>query len=401
MTRAGAVPPISPPGRRHDRLSSVAPALILCALCGRAFGSDKLQDGREIMGTLVTVIVFADNETSGEAALEAAFGEITSVDDLMSTWRDDTELARINASAGAGPVQVSDELFEVLERATDISALTAGAFDVTVGPLVELWKAAAKRDALPTELELARARRFVGYRKILLDKKKRTVTLPEGMSIDLGAIAKGYAVDKAAGTLRALGIEAFLIEAGGDLFAAGHYPDTPPRPWSVGIKDPFDGDSGKLIRGLVMTDRGAATSGHYYRSVTIKGAQYSHIVDPRTGRPVEGVADSVTVIAPNCMDADAFATALSVLGVQRAEDVMALMNADLADNPFAAFIISHDQDRPTFTYTTAFPQYDIPPKAATSQPSAIPHASRRGSLVVIVAFAVVCVAAILLRPRRA
>jgi len=354
------------------------------------------------MGTLVTVIVFAPDATSGKEALEEAFSEIKSVDDLMSTWREDTELSRLNASAGEGPKEVSEELFEVLSRSMEISRLTEGAFDVTVGPLIGLWKAAAERDALPTELELARARKRVGYEKLVLNEEKLTVALPQGMSIDLGAVAKGYAVDRAARALRALGIRSFLIEAGGDLFAAGQYPDTPPRPWSVGVKDPFDPDWRKLIRGLSMVDRAAATSGHYYRSVTIGGVQYSHIIDPRTGRPVEGVASSVTVIAPTCTDADALATALSVPGADRAEALLARMNSDLADNPFAAFIITGDEDHPAFAHTSAFAQYDIPPKTSATQPSADSRTSTisfRG-LVVAVLVVAACGAIVFLGRRR-
>jgi len=376
--------------------------LALCASGGRAHGLDKLQDAREIMGTLVTVIVFAPDADSGTKALDEAFSEIKSVDDLMSTWREDTELSRLNALAGEGPKEVSSELFEVLSRSMEISKLTEGAFDVTVGPFIELWKAAAKRDAPPTEIELGRVRKLVGYEKVLLDGENGTVVLPEGMSIDLGAVAKGYAVDRAARALRALGIEAFLIEAGGDLFAAGLYPDTPPRPWSVGVKDPFDPDWRKLIRGLSMVDRAAATSGHYYRSVTVGGVQYSHIIDPRTGKPVQGVASSVTVIAPTCTDADALATALSVLGADRAEDLLAKMNADLADNPFAAFIITGDEDHPAFAHTTAFAQYDIPPKTSATQPSADSPTSVISlyGLVVAVLVLAACGAVVLLGRRR-
>lgn len=376
MTPGAAVPATSSPLRRHDRLLSITLALALCGSCGRAYGLERFQDACEIMGTLVTVIVFAPDESSGSEALEKAFGEIKSVEDLMSTWREDTELSRLNASAGGPPAAVSEALFEVLARSMEISALTGGAFDVTVRPLVEVWKAAGKRNALPTEPELARARKRVGYERVLLDSENRTVTLPKGMGIDLGAIAKGYAVDRAARALRVLGIGAFLIEAGGDLFAAGQVPDTPARPWSIGVQDPFDTETGRLIRGLAMADRAAATSGHYYRSVTIRGVKYSHIIDPRTGRPVEHIAASVTVIAPSCMDADALATALSVLGADRAEDLLSEMNAGLAEEPFAAFIIKGDEDRPTFTRTTAFPQYDIPPRTNTTQPWADSPTSR-------------------------
>lgn len=366
------------PQRRHERDARPttpgrgAPLRALWVVCaalvlaGRASGApdanlalEKAGDSREIMGTFVNVLAFGHDKATAESAIEDAFREIESVNALMNAHDPESELSRLNARTGAGPVEVSPELFAVLERALEMSALTEGALDVTVGPLVEVWKAAAKLDAPPGEAAVAEALERVGWQEIVLDKTRRTVALPAGMRIDLGALAKGYAVDRGVDALRKRDIRSFLIEAGGDLYVSGPFPGPSARPWKVGIQSPFEPDPENLIGGLLLSDRAAATSGHYYRYSTIRGKRYSHIIDPHTGRPVEDAIASATVIAPTCLDADALATALSVLGVEYAQTLIDRVNKGRPDRPFAALVITGDAERHAFLMTDSLAQYQM------------------------------------------
>ena len=380
-------------------------------------GSAEYTDTREAMGTFVMIRAFAESEEQAQEAFDDAFAAIAKVDDLMSTYREESELSRLNRGEAGRETAVSSELFTVLTRAMEISELSQGAFDVTVGPVLEVWKHAGERGTLPREEELREALACVGYEKIALDREKRTVTIPEGMRIDLGAIAKGYAVDLAVRALQQAGLSSFIVNAGGDLYAEGTREGSGGEPWRIFVQDPAGGEPVKTLKRLVLVGRAAATSGHYYRytkidsprrllivfglagivmhtafllrrsslrgdrdrrrahaglwgivipyavfaTLVVMGAgarkRYSHIVDPRTGWPVQDVAASVTVIAPGTMDADALATALSVLGPDRAEEIMDRMNAQEEDAPYAAFIVTGKAGRYKYWSTGSFGQY--------------------------------------------
>lgn len=280
------------------------------------------------MGTFVTLKVVAESKRSAEEIIDAAFGEVEKVDRLMSHYRADSEVSRLNEKAHIAPLVVSPETFEVLLRSDEISRDSGGAFDITVGPLIELWQKAAKENRLPRPEKIAEARARVDYRKVILNKEKKTVSFAQpGISLDLGAIAKGYAMDKAIDAIRKRGATGALVDAGGDIYALGWRPDG--KPWRIKIQDPAGGDSGLGV--VQLKDKAVATSGNYRRFVEIEGKRYSHIIDPRSGLPAEGVA-SVTVIAPEATLADALATVLSLLGeteglrlVESLEDVECLM----------------------------------------------------------------------------
>jgi thiamine biosynthesis lipoprotein len=266
------------------------------------------------MGTLFRIVLYAADAGTAIKASRAAFDRVAALDDIMSDYRADSELMRLCQQAAGPPVKVSDDLFRVLVAAQDIAERSDGAFDVTVGPVVRLWRAARRSRRLPDPQRLAEAERHVGFQRTRLDPQARTVQLVErGMLLDLGGIAKGYAADAALAVLRESGINRALVAGGGDI-AVG---DPPPQKegWSIGIAQ-LDATSGAPSRFVTLHNAAISTSGDAEQHVEIGGVRYSHIVDPKTGQALTG-RRSATVIAPNCTTSDALATAVCVLGPQR------------------------------------------------------------------------------------
>jgi thiamine biosynthesis lipoprotein len=262
------------------------------------------------MGTFVTVKVVAESAAQAQKIIDAAFREIEKIERLMSGYREDSEISQLNRLAHKAPLAVSAQTFEVLVRSREISHASGGAFDVTTAPLIELWQKAADENLLPQPEEIARAKSCVDFRKVILNEKQHTVFFARpGISLDLGGIAKGYAVDKAIEAIKREGAEAALVDAGGDIYALGFRPEG--NAWRIKIQDPAGGESGLGV--LELSNKAVVTSGNYQRFFEIEGKRYSHIIDPRSGWPAEGVA-SVTVIAPEATLADGWATGLSVLG---------------------------------------------------------------------------------------
>lgn len=300
-----------------------------------------------IMGTFSRAVVIARNERIGRDCIAAAMEEQRRVDALMSYHRPESELNTINREANEGPVEIDKATFEVLERAKHFSELSGGAFDVTIGALEELWHRAADSDTPPTEAEIAEARSKVGYDRMLLDPNERTVRFAiEGMKIDLGGIAKGFAIDRSVEAMKAAGAVGGMIDIGGDIRCFGQ-PPKGQQTWRVGLQDPNIGpeDLGpaKPLFVLKVLDRAVTTSGDYRRFTTVKGQRQSHIMDTRSGRGADALA-SVTIIAPDATTADALATAVSVLG---AEKGMALIE-QTPDTE--AILITHEKDaKPLFS----------------------------------------------------
>jgi thiamine biosynthesis lipoprotein len=234
------------------------------------------------------------------------------LNDLFSDYDSDTELSRLCLSSGQGSaVGVSLELWEVLSRAQELSRQTGGAFDVTVGPYVNLWRKARREGKLPSADRLARAGRSVGYWNVRLDGRGRSVELlAPDMRLDLGGIAKGYAIDAALKVLTDRGIQSAMVMGGGDLAVSGSPPGR--RGWRIELA-PLDVEGAPSAQHVVLRFRALATSGDVFQRMELEGRRYSHIVDPRTGI---GLTDQslVTVIAADCTTADSLATAVSVLG---------------------------------------------------------------------------------------
>ena len=264
------------------------------------------------MGTRFQILVYAsDRETAHKAATDA-FARIASLNATMSDYDKASELMRLCAKAGGPPVPVSAELFFVLSRAQEVSRQSGGAFDVTVGPVVKLWRKARKQRKLPDADKLAEARALVGWRNVRLDADQRTVQLLKaGMQLDLGGIAKGYAADEALAVLKKHGLERALVAAGGDIAVAAPPPDA--DGWKIAIATlPGEKDPGRLI----LHHAAVSTSGDAEQFVEIDGKRYSHIVDPRTGLGLVGRM-SATVVARRGIDSDSLTKVVAVLGAEK------------------------------------------------------------------------------------
>jgi thiamine biosynthesis lipoprotein len=266
------------------------------------------------MGTLFQVILYAPSEAAAREAARAAFRRIAELDGIMSDYKETSELMLLSKKAGGRPVPVSKDLYVVLAKAQEVSRLSDGAFDVTVGPVVRLWRRARRTRKMPDREKLAAALALVGYRNVTLDPKARTVQLAKpGMLLDLGGIAKGYTGDAVLALLKERGITRVLVAAGGDIAVS----DAPPGSggWKIGIA-PLDNPDKTPTRYLHLKNAGVSTSGDFEQHVEIGGKRYSHIVDPRSGIGLVG-RSSVTVVASNGITADSLTKVVSVLGPQR------------------------------------------------------------------------------------
>ena len=272
---------------------------------------------RVVMGTFSRVVVIAKSPGTAKRCIEGAFDVQNRIESLMSYHRDDSELSKVNRYAAQRPVPVSGMTFEVLQQAVHFSQLSEGAFDVTVGPLVDLWRQAGKTNEAPTEEALAEARRKVGSDKLILDEKNRTVRFAvEGMRVDLGGIAKGYAVDQCVEAMKKRGAIGGMVDLGGNIRCFGRPPQGQEE-WRIGLQDPnvapdeFSASKPLLI--LALTQESVATSGDYRRFVKVQGQKQSHIIDTHTGKGANKLV-SDTIIATDATTADALSTAVNVLG---------------------------------------------------------------------------------------
>ncbi len=269
------------------------------------------RQSRILMGTSVEITISQVGPKNAEEAMEAAFQEIGRVNRLMSHYRPDSEVSRITHHAGQKEVRVSPETREVIERVLYFSRTSGGAFDITIGPVFRLWN--FREGKIPDPEKLRDQLKRVDYRKIKVDRSRSTVYLDDPrMELDLGAIAKGYAIDRACGVLQKRGVQNFLVNAGGDLKVGGEKGKG--LPWTIGIQHPRL--PSEFITKLQPKDAGVATSGDYEKYFLKDGKRYHHILVPSTGMPARE-CQSVTILAPSAMDADALATAVFVLGPKK------------------------------------------------------------------------------------
>jgi FAD:protein FMN transferase len=302
----------------RPRLLSGLSVLLLAAAGVTAWGGEEPALSRfsftePHMGTRFQVIVYAPDEGAARKAAKAAFARVAELNGIMSDYEATSELMRLCARAGGPPVPVSAELFFVLSRAQQVSRQSDGAFDVTVGPVVRLWRRARRTHKLPDPEKLAAARALVGYQNVRLDERARTVQLKKaGMQLDLGGIAKGCAADEALAVLKKHGITSALVAAGGDIAVSRPPPGT--EGWKVAIA-PLPGEKG-AGRHLLLRDAAVSTSGDAEQYVEIDGKRYSHIVDPRTGLGLVGRM-SATVVAKKGIDSDSLTKVACVLGPER------------------------------------------------------------------------------------
>jgi FAD:protein FMN transferase len=263
---------------------------------------ERFQYSQLHMGVRVNITCYARNSETAERACTAAFARFAELEAIMSDYRPDSELMRLCSRTPGVPVRVSKELFAVLERGQEIARRSGGAFDVTCGPVVKLWRAARKSGKMPSLAALADARRRTGYRHLVLRKASSTAVLKvKGMQLDLGGIAKGHACDEALRVLFLNHVDRAMVEAGGDIAASGPPPDE--KGWAIARP------GGRAV----LAHQAISTSGDAEQFVEIAGKRYSHIVDPRTGIGLTNRIQ-VTVLAPKGLTTDPLATALCVLG---------------------------------------------------------------------------------------
>jgi thiamine biosynthesis lipoprotein len=264
-----------------------------------------------VMGTETRLVAVGPDRPALRSALRSAEAALRRVEVMMSEKLDRSQLLAVNSDRTGRPVEVAPELLGLLRASRELTEATGGAFDPTCRPILRTWAAAARAGEFPPDRALAEALAATGWEHFELTGDPPTVArLHPGASIDLGGIAKGRGIDRAVEALRRGGATGGLVDVGGDIRCFGR--SERGRPWRVTLQDPF-ASAGRAVLLLELTDRAVATSGDYRRYSTIARRRISHIVDPRTGRPVEG-ASSVTVLAPDATTADAWATGLSVLG---------------------------------------------------------------------------------------
>lgn len=280
--------------------------LIFLSLFLKSLYSKEGYDSRSefLLGTVVEVTA------ADKRAFDIVFDEISRIENLMSIYKPESEISRLNLY---GRLKASREVKGIIEQAKKFFYESEGAFDITVAPVVDLWKEAIKTEKLPDKRSLAKARKLVGSEKIIIDEEISEIKfLNKGMKIDLGGIAKGYAIDSALRKLKQNGINSCLINAGGDIYCLGRKAR---QLWRIGLQHPRE--PYEFIKYLELEDKAVATSADYEQYFILDNRRFSHIINPKTGYPAETDVISVTVISPDSLSADALATAIFVLGKRK------------------------------------------------------------------------------------
>jgi thiamine biosynthesis lipoprotein len=290
-------------------------AAVLATLGTRPAHAVWLDRHEAIMGTNIDVELWHDDSAKGNAAIDAVMDEMRRIDTLMSHYKPQSELSQINARAFREPVVVDKELFDLIKTSLHFSEITEGAFDITYASVGYLYD--YRKHVKPTEQQIQKALPAVNFHNLLLDEKNHSVRFEhEGMRIDLGGIAKGYAVDRGIGILQARGVQHAVVTAGGDTRIIG---DRFGRPWIVGIRHPDD--KSKVITRIPLIDTAMSTSGDYERFFDENGVRYHHIIDPKTGHSASKVR-SATILGPTAMQTDGLSKTAFVLGAEKALEII-------------------------------------------------------------------------------
>ena len=281
----------------------------------------KLDSGnRQFIGTFARVVAIAEDSHTAQKSIDSSFNKISVLERLLSRYEIKSEITQLNRKGFKKPLKISPPTFYILQKAIEFSKLSDGAFDITAGPLIELWQKAAKTNTLPSDIEIEKAREKVGYEKLTLDPENMTAQLASAdMKLDVAAIAKGYAIDQVVLTMQNSGAIGGVVDIGGDIRSFG----APPKGknyWLIGLqnpqktKDPLG--TGEILLTLKLKDSAVTTSGDYRRFALIEGKRHSHIIDTKTGLSSAKLS-SVTIITQNAIDADALATAVTVMGPEK------------------------------------------------------------------------------------
>ena len=279
--------------------------------------------GELLMGNQFHIGAVSSNEELANSALNEAVQEIKRIEEKLSTYKEHSETNLINNNAGIKPVKVSEEIIALIERAIKISDLTQGAFDITYGGLdKKFWNFDKEMKELPNIEDAQKAVSLINYRNIEIDKKESTVFLKQkGMRIGFGGIGKGYAADAAKKVMISMGINSGVVNASGDMTVWGLKPEG--EKWSIGIAHPSYQNA--FFSKMEITNHSVATSGNYEKYVMIGGKRYSHTIDPKTGMPIKGVK-SITTIRPYAEFADAIATPIMVMGIEKGLNLVNQIN---------------------------------------------------------------------------
>lgn len=271
----------------------------------------RLERSLDAMGTTYTVAVYGPDRFALDSAVEDALNEVQRLDDLLSNYKPSSEWSKVNREAYRGPVQVSDELFSLLDRCVNYSQRSEGAFDITVGPLMKLWGFYKGQGRIPHRSEIRTVLGRIGWQAIRLDAASKTVQFQRPVEIDPGGIGKGYAVDRMAAILRDRGITSGIISAGRSSIYGIGVPPSEPRGWRVEVPNPKN--PRENFAEVFLRNESMSTSGSTEKFFTVGGRTYTHIMDPRTGTPATGMLQ-VSVVAPRTIDSEAWTKPYFVLG---------------------------------------------------------------------------------------
>ena len=275
---------------------------------------EKFSKSLKLMGNIFTITVVSEDAIFAEENIQLAIQEIQRIEALFTTYNNESQTNLINSNAGIEPVKVDEEVFNLIQRSLHISKITQGAFDISYGSIDKsLWNFDKTMTSLPSPETAKKMVHLINYNNIILDTQKQTIYLKEkGMRIGFGGIGKGYAAEMAKKILVKNQVKSGIINASGDLTAWGFQPNG--KPWTIGIANPdMPNDAFSYLE---ISDKAIATSGNYEKFITIDGKKYSHTIDPKKGLPITGIK-SVTVISNNAEFADAMATPIAVMGIEK------------------------------------------------------------------------------------
>ncbi|MEW9096187.1 MAG: FAD:protein FMN transferase [Clostridiaceae bacterium] len=295
-------------------LGIILSSFLLLTSCGQKVAKEEPYVTREnyLLGTIVQLKVYGEN---AEKAANRAMDVISNIDDLMSPSKPNSEVSQINSNSGKNYVKVSDDTLNVIKKSLYYSSLSEGAFDVTVGPLVNIWGIGTDHARVPEEKEIKEKLSLINYKDIEIDEKNKSVKLKrEGQGIDLGAIAKGYAADKVKEVLIEEGVETAFINLGGNVVTLGKKTDG--SDWNIGIQDPLETRGGYFAI-VKASDKSVVSSGNYERFFEKDGVRYHHILDTKTGYPSNNEIMATTIISEKSIDGDALSTSVFVLGLDK------------------------------------------------------------------------------------
>jgi thiamine biosynthesis lipoprotein len=330
------------------KASFLLPALVsFLLLSGCDHAPEIVQISGSKFGTSYNITIVADQPAPADLS-EQIEDALDIVDLAMSTYKSESELSLFNSLSVGEEVAASEELWTVLQTSREVWHKSAGAFDPSVGPLVDLWGFGPQmtNDRLPADNDIAQALATIGYQHLILNRDNQSISKHQALRLDLSAVAKGYAVDQVADLLEMLALPDYLVEVGGEMRVSGLNPKG--QPWRIAIETP--NALGQVDKIIPLESAAVATSGDYRNYFEKDGKRYSHSIDPRTGRPIEHRLASVTVVADRCIDADAWATAFLVMGDEAALEIA-------NQQSIAVYMLVKTDKQFTAVYSDAFKQY--------------------------------------------